>query len=77
MLNAQRAVANQVWPRIRSASFLAFYLEFGDVVMGADVTPLAWLALLFFPGSRPFESLKIGRVLTAGFLIYVSYQWTV
>ncbi|MGA2743837.1 MAG: hypothetical protein ABSE44_03990 [Candidatus Sulfotelmatobacter sp.] len=76
-LNAQYIVAERLQNATPPVKFLPFYLSSAMLLWVLSLTPLAWLALLFYPGASPFESLRYSEVLGAGLLAYVSYQWTV
>jgi hypothetical protein len=76
-LNAQLSIAHRLVTADPPVTFLPFYLSSGMLTWVFTLTPLAWLALVFYPGISPFEQLKIGKVFACALLGYISYQWTV
>lgn len=76
-LKTQRAVAQELATAHPPVTFLPFYLSSGMLTWVLTLTPLAWLALLFYPGRGPFEHLNPLRTVSTALLGYVAYQWTV
>jgi hypothetical protein len=76
-LNSQRLVAERLASAPPPVTFLPFYLSSGMLLWVTALTPLAWLALIFYPGSSPFKFLHPARVIITGIILHVCYQWTV
>lgn len=76
-LTAQRTVAEQLAQANPPVTFLPFYLSSAMLLWVLSLTPLAWLALLLYPGRSAFDSLSPFQVVGTGLLAHVSYQWTV
>ena len=62
-LNAQRSVAQELVSAQPPVTFLPFYLSSGMFTWVLTLTPLAWLALLFYPGQSPFEHLNPAKTI--------------